>query len=148
MTTNTQKSTASNLKISRFLLLILVLVSGRFFVLQTLAQQFDMLDRSIRGPAGLMVVRNSQYNNVISWHSVPGATSYILQHRSLYPATLWADVPGCDPESTTCTDITATTSAYAYRVQASNGINSTDWSNIAVFLSEPGNDGYVIGPPF
>ena len=153
MTTNTQKSTASKLKISRFLLLILVLVSSGAFALQTLAQQFDTLDHvpsthSIRGPSGLMVVRNSEYNNVVSWHAVPGATSYILQHRSLYPANLWTDVPGCDPESTTCTDITGTTSAYAYRVQASNGTNFTDWSNIAVFLSEPGNDGYVIGPPF
>jgi len=94
------------------------------------------------------VVRNGEYNNVISWHTAPGATAYHLQHRSLYPANIWTDVPGCDPTSTTCTDVTGTTSGYAYRVQASNGRATTDWSNIAVFLSEPGNDGYIIGPPF
>lgn len=100
------------------------------------------------GPTGLTVIRNGEYNNVVSWHAVPGATSYNLQHRSLYPANLWTDVPGCDPTSTECIDITGTTSAYAYRVQASNGRATTDWSNIAIFLSEPDNDGYVVGPPF
>ena len=153
MTTNTRKSTTSNLKVSRFRLLMLVLVSCGSFALQTLAQQFDTLDRvpsrpAVRGPAGLMIIRNSEYNNVVSWHALPGATSYHLQHRSLLPANLWTAVPGCDPTGTTCTDITGTTSAYAYRAQASNGTNFTDWSNIAVFLSESGNDGYVVGPPF
>ena len=100
------------------------------------------------GPSGLTVIRNGEYNNLVSWHAIPGATSYHLQHRSLYPANVWTDVPGCDPASTTCTDITGTTSAYAYRVQASNGNATTGWSNIAVFLSEPASDGYVIGPPF
>jgi hypothetical protein len=100
------------------------------------------------GPTGLTVVRNGEYNNVVSWHAVPGAISYHLQHRSLYPANLWTNVPGCDPTSTTCTDITGTTGGYAYRVQASNGRATTDWSNIAVFLSEPDQDGYVAGPPF
>lgn len=153
MTTNTQKSTESHLKISGLLLQILVLVSWGSFPLQSVAQQLDTLDHlmsshSTRGPAGLTVVRNNEYNNVVTWNAVAGASSYLLQHRSLYPANLWTDVPGCDPETTTCTDITATTTAYAYRVQASNGTNFTDWSNIAVFLSEPDNDGYVIGPPF
>ncbi len=100
------------------------------------------------GPTELTVVRNGEYNNVVSWHAVPGATSYHLQHGSLYPANLWTDGPGCDPTSTECTDITATTSGYAYRVQASNGRATTDWSNIAIFLSEPDNDGYIVGPPF
>ena len=103
---------------------------------------------SLAGPTGLTVVRNGEYNNVVSWHAVFGATFYHLQHRSLYPANIWTDVPGCDPTSTTCTDVTGTTSGYAYRVQASNGRATTDWSNIAIFLSEPDNDGYVIGPPF
>jgi hypothetical protein len=103
---------------------------------------------SISGPTGLTVVRNGQYSNVVSWHAVPGATSYHLQHRSLYPANLWTDVPGCDETGTKCTDTTPTTRGYAYRVQASNGRATTDWSNIAVFLSEPDNDGYIVGPPF
>jgi hypothetical protein len=102
----------------------------------------------ISGPAGLTVVRNGEYNSVVSWHAIPAAISYHLQHRSVYPANSWTDVPGCDPTSTTCTDITATTSAYAYRVQASTGGATTDWSNIAIFLSEPDNDGYIVGPPF
>ena len=112
------------------------------------AQQYRAAAVSLPGPSGLTVVRNGEYNNVVGWHAVSGATSYRLQHRSLYPANLWTDVPGCDPTSTTCTDITATSSAYAYRVQASNGRATTDWSNIALFLSEPANDGYVTGPPF
>ena len=135
---------ASNLKISRVLLLVIVTSICGSFALPILAQQAD----ARAGPAGLTVTRNSATNNIVSWNAVRGATSYALQHRSLSPANLWTDVPGCDPASTTCTDITATTSAYAYRVQASNGTNSTDWSNVAVFLSEPNNDGYVIGPPF
>ena len=100
------------------------------------------------GPSGLTVLRNGEYNNVVSWHAVPGASSYALQHRSLYPANIWTDVTGCDPTSTICTDVTGTTRGYAYRVQASNGRATTDWSNIAIFLSEPDNDGYIAGPPF
>jgi carbohydrate-selective porin OprB len=137
---------SNNAKITCSLLISLV-GSYCVFALLALAQSAGAA-LSISGPAGLTVVRNGEYNNIVSWHAVPGALSYHLQHRSLYPANLWTDVPGCDPISTTCTDITATTSAYAYRVQASKGMNSTDWSNIAIFLSEPDNDGYVVGPPF
>ena len=144
---NSHKSLCRSLPLSVFLRLCCASVLS-LFALRLDAQPYLASPVSHKGPTGLTVVRNSEYNNVVSWHALPGATSYILQHRSLYPANLWTDVPGCDPESITCTDITATTSGYAYRVQASNGINSTDWSNIAVFLSEPGNDGYVIGPPF
>jgi hypothetical protein len=144
---NSHKNLCRSLPLNVFLSLCCASVLS-LFALRLDAQPYLTSPVSHKGPTGLMVVRNSEYNNVVSWHALPGATSYILQHRSLYPANLWTDVPGCDPESTTCTDITATTSSYAYRVQASNGINSTDWSNIAVFLSEPGNDGYVVGPPF
>ena len=144
---SSHKSLCRSLPLSVFLRLCCASVLS-LFALRLDAQPYLASPVSHKGPTGLTVVRNSEYNNVVSWHALPGATSYILQHRSLYPANLWTDVPGCDPESITCTDITATTSGYAYRVQASNGINSTDWSNIAVFLSEPGNDGYVIGPPF
>ena len=143
----TSTNTPSNkAKITRSLLISLV-GSCCVFAVLALAQPAGAA-LSICGPAGLAVVRNDEYNNIVSWHAVPGAISYHLQHRSLYPENLWTDVPGCDPTTTTCTDITATTSAYAYRVQASNGMNSTVWSNIAVFLSEPDNDGYVVGPPF
>src|SRR5438128_5029943 len=144
---NTQKSTASNLKISRVLPLAIMLSICGSVALPLLGQQIDAL-APVAGPNGLTVIRNSATDNIVSWNAVSAATSYTLQHRSLSPANLWTDVPGCDPASTTCTDITATTSAYAYRVQASNGTNSTDWSNVAVFLSEPDNDGYVVGPPF
>jgi hypothetical protein len=75
------------------------------FDLQLDAQPYLASSVSLAGPTGLTVVRNGEYNNVVSWHAVPGATSYHLQHRSLYPANLWTDVPGCDPTSTTCTDI-------------------------------------------
>src|SRR5438309_515542 len=144
---NSHKSLCRSLPLSVFLRLCCASVLS-LFALRLDAQPYLASPVSHKGPTGLTVVRNSEYNNVVSWHALPGATSYILQHRSLYPANLWTDVPGCDPASTTCTDITATTSAYAYRVQASNGTNSTDWSNVAVFLSESENDGYVLGPPF
>lgn len=144
MTLNTEKRTTSNLKIGRFFLLIFFLSIAQ----QIVATEYLGSPASIAGPRGLTVIRNSATNNIVSWHAVAGATSYTLQHRLLYPANLWTNVPGCDPTSTACTDITGTTSAYAYRVQAFNGTKTTDWSNVAVFLSEPDNDGYVIGPPF
>ena len=148
---NTNETTRSNPKISRFLILLLSIWG--FVALPVLAQQADThaylrSGAPVVGPAGLTVVRNSATNNIVSWNAVHGATSYALQHQSLDPVNLWTNVPGCDPTNTTCIDITSTTSAYAYRVEASNGTNDTDWSNIAVFLSEPNNDGYVIGPPF
>src|SRR5437867_226260 len=118
---NSHKSLCRSLPLSVFLSLCCASVLS-LFALRLDAQPYLTSPVSHKGPTGLTVVRNSEYNNVVSWHALPGATSYILQHRSLYPANLWTDVPGCDPESITCTDITATTSAYAYRVQASNGI--------------------------
>ncbi len=150
---NSPKSATLNSKINRFLLLIVVLGISGPFALPLRAQQVNASgyvgsSAPINGPGGLTVVRNSEYNNVVSWNAISGATSYTLQHKSLSPANQWTNVPGCNPSSTTCTDITGTSSAYAYRVQASNGANITDWSNIAVFLSEPNNDGYVTGPPF
>ena len=150
---NTHKTTASSPKISRFLLLILLPGICGSFALPTLARQIDAREylRSpapINGPAGLTVIRNSATNNIVSWDAVWGATSYTLQRRWLSPATTWVDVTSCDPASTVCTDIAPTSAAYAYRVQATNGLNYTAWSNVAVFLSEPNNDGYVVGPPF
>ncbi len=99
----------------------------------------------IEPPAGLTVVRSSSTSNLISWYAVYGATSYQLQRRDL--GTLspdWVvDTPNCDPAATQCTDTTATGSQYAYRVRATNGTNTTPWTNVAVFLSENAYDGYV-----
>jgi hypothetical protein len=99
------------------------------------------------GPAGLTVARISSTINAVSWDGVYGATSYTLQARSLSPLGDWTNVSGCDPLSTACTDTTSTGSQYAYRVQASNatGTNLSPWSEVAVFLSESGYDGYVSG---
>jgi hypothetical protein len=76
---------------------------------------------------------------------VYGATSYTLQTKSLSPPSSWANVIGCDPTSTSCTDTASTSSRYAYRVQASNGGGKppSPWAQVAVFVSEGSYDGYV-----
>jgi hypothetical protein len=96
-------------------------------------------------PAGLTVARGSATSNTVSWYGVYRATSYTLQTKSLSPPGSWANVSGCDPASTTCTDTASTSSRYAYRVQASNadGTLLSPWAQVAVFVSEPNYDGYV-----
>ncbi|MBA3831934.1 MAG: fibronectin type III domain-containing protein [Chthoniobacterales bacterium] len=96
-------------------------------------------------PAGLTVARTSSTNNSVNWYAPYGATSYTLQRRSLSPLGDWTNVTGCDPLSTTCTDTASTGSQYAYRVQAANAARTilSPWAQVAVFLSEGTNDGYV-----
>ena len=68
-----------------------------------------------------------------------------MQRKALSPPGNWTNVTGCDPLTTTCIDTASTGSQYAYRVQASDatGTNLSAWSQVAVFLSESSNDGYV-----
>lgn len=100
---------------------------------------------SLDAPAGLTVARNSATNNTVSWYGVYRASSYTLQRKSLSPPGSWTSVTGCDVASTTCTDTASTGSRYAYRVQASNadGNPPSPWAQVAVFVSEGSNDGYV-----
>jgi hypothetical protein len=95
-------------------------------------------------PAGLTVERASATSNTVRWYGVYRATSYTLQSKSLSPPSSWSNVSGCDPASTSCTDTASTSSRYAYRVQASNGTLLSPWAQVAVFVSEPAYDGYVI----
>ena len=99
----------------------------------------------MEGPAGLTVARSSSSNNTVSWYAAYGAGTYTLQGKSLSPPGNWTNVTGCDPTATTCTDTASTGTQYAYRVQASDatGTNLSAWSQVAVFLSEGNNDGYV-----
>lgn len=96
----------------------------------------------IEAPAGLTVVRNTSTSSAVSWFPVYGATSYTLQHKSLLGA-VWTPVSGCNSTLTSCTDSSAPSPPYAYRVQATNGTNTTTWTNVAVFLSEGTYDGFV-----
>src|SRR4051794_29671882 len=99
------KNATSNSTTNRFLLLILALGMSSAFPLTVHAQQVNAgSSTTFRGPSGLTVLRNGEYNNVVSWNALSGAISYTLQHRSLLPFNLWTDVPGCNPTSTTCTD--------------------------------------------
>ncbi len=94
-------------------------------------------------PAGLTVTRDSATSNTVSWYGVYGASTYTLQRKVLSPPGAWTNVTGCDPASTSCTDTASTGSQYAYRVQACNGTHLSPWAQVAVFLSESNNDGYV-----
>ncbi len=94
-------------------------------------------------PAGLTVIRDSSTSNTVSWYGVYGASTYTLQRKVLSPPGAWTNVTGCDPASTSCTDTASTGSQYAYRVQACNGTHLSPWAQVAVFLSESNNDGYV-----
>lgn len=94
-------------------------------------------------PAGLTVTRDSATSNTVSWYGVYGASNYTLQRKVLSPPGAWTNVTGCDPASTSCTDTASTGSQYAYRVQACNGTHLSPWAQVAVFLSESNNDGYV-----
>jgi hypothetical protein len=101
----------------------------------------------IEGPAGLTVDRANATSNTVSWYPVYGATSYTVQRRLLGIGGNWttASCSACSPPSATCClDTLSTGSAYAYRVQATNGTNNSVWSYVAVLLSESTYDGYVM----
>jgi hypothetical protein len=103
------------------------------------------LQAPIEGPAGLTVARESATSNTVSWYGVYGAATYTLQRKTLSPLGEWTEVSGCDPATTSCLDAASTGSQYAYRVRGVNaaGTIQSAWSQVAVFLSEGNNDGYV-----
>src|SRR6266705_6199364 len=66
--------------LSRFLpLVIFMSICGSsvlsLFAPRLDAQQYLASPVSLAGPTGLTVVRSGEYNNVVSWHAVPGATA-------------------------------------------------------------------------
>ena len=95
-------------------------------------------------PAGLTVERMASDNNLVKWHAVYGATSYSVQTITFGTTSpTWVDAV-CEPGPTReCQDLAPKGAQYGYRVRASNGSITTDWAYVAVFLSEPDNDGYV-----
>ena len=99
----------------------------------------------IEGPAGLTVVRNSSIDNTVSWFAVYGADTYSVEKRPLGGlGTNWQPVNGCTGiAGISCPDTTTNGSAYAYRVKGTNSTSMKDsnWSYVAMFLSESTNDG-------
>ncbi|MBA3831395.1 MAG: fibronectin type III domain-containing protein [Chthoniobacterales bacterium] len=106
--------------------------------------------RSTEAPAGLSVTYlDNTTRFAVSWYAMYGANAYSLQRKTIgtTPAQDWTSVSGCDPASTSCTvTVPMGTTQYAFRVQGQNTIsgNQSGWANAAIFLSESGNDGYVI----
>ena len=98
----------------------------------------------IEGPAGLTVERTGS-TNVVSWFPVYGATSYYLESKPDFFLAGWGLVDGCVPASTTCTETFNDSLNFplAYRVQATNGTQTSQWSNVEIFFSASSYDGYV-----
>ena len=72
------------------------------------------------------------------------ATAYQVERIDFSTSSpAWSDAPGCNSAATQCIDAGPKGSVYGYRVLASKGTNLSPWANVAVFLSEGANDGYV-----
>ncbi len=99
----------------------------------------------LEAPAGLNVtyVNSTQLN--VSCFPVYGATTgYTIQYRSLNTTPItWTNAgTGCDPTAVGgCLIAVSSGTEYAVHVTA-NGPNAA-WSNAALFLSEPLNDGFI-----